>query len=72
MLGLFFTGAYILKGVQQVLHGPRNEKWSHHAMEISVREVLIVAPLMVLMLLAGIWPAWLVTIINQTVMRLVG
>ena len=72
MLGLFFTGAYILKGVQQVLHGPRNEKWSHHAMEISVREVLIVAPLMVLMLLAGIWPAWLLTMINQTVMRLVG
>ena len=41
-------------------------------MEISVREVLIVAPLMVLMLLAGIWPAWLLTMINQTVMRLVG
>lgn len=72
MLGLFFTGAYILKGVQQVLHGPRNEKWSHHPMEISLREVLIVAPLMVLILLAGIWPAWLLTMINQTVLRLVG
>ena len=41
-------------------------------MEISLREVLVVAPLMVLILLAGIWPAWLLTMINQTVLRLVG
>ncbi len=27
MIGLFFTGAYILKGIKMVLHGPLNENW---------------------------------------------
>ena len=30
MIGLFFTGAYILKGIKKVLHGPTNEHWIGH------------------------------------------
>ena len=30
MIGLLFTGAYILKGIKQVLHGPLNEEWAGH------------------------------------------
>ena len=70
MIGLFFTGAYILKALRQVLHGPLNEHWAGHLTEISVREVLVIAPLMALMLLVGVWPAWLLNVINQTVSRL--
>jgi hypothetical protein len=29
-------------------------------------------PLMALMLLIGVWPAWIVSVINQTVLRLFG
>ncbi|MEP6896126.1 MAG: NADH-quinone oxidoreductase subunit M, partial [Chloroflexota bacterium] len=29
MLGLLFTGAYILKGIAKVLYGPLNEHWAH-------------------------------------------
>ncbi|MGZ9140118.1 MAG: complex I subunit 4 family protein, partial [Nitrospira sp.] len=29
MIGLLFTGAYILKGIKKVLHGPLNEHWAH-------------------------------------------
>jgi NADH-quinone oxidoreductase subunit M len=72
MIGLFFTGAYILKGIRQVLHGPLNEKWAGHGMEISRREVLAMAPLLVLILAIGIWPAWIVSVINATVVRLFG
>lgn len=70
MIGLFFTGAYILKGLKQVLHGPLNERWAGHISEINLREVLVIAPLMVLMLWIGVWPAWILDVINRAVLML--
>jgi len=73
MLGLLFTGAYILKGLKKVLHGPMNEHWSHgeHKLtEITTREILVMAPLMVLILWIGIYPAWILDVINKAVMML--
>jgi NADH-quinone oxidoreductase subunit M len=72
MVGLLITGAYILKGLKLVLHGPLNEKWLGHRLEINRREVIAMAPLMGLMLAIGVWPAWIVGVINQTVVRLFG
>lgn len=72
MIGLLFTGAYILKGIKQTLHGPLNEKWAGHLTEISARELVVIAPLMALMLWLGVWPAWLLNVINQTVTLLFG
>jgi NADH-quinone oxidoreductase subunit M len=72
MIGLLITGAYILKGIRLVLHGPLNERWADTKLEINRREVLSIAPLMVLMLWIGVWPAWIVNVINQTVLRLSG
>ena len=72
MIGLFFTGAYILKAIRQVLHGPVNTDWSDHNMEISTREKIVVAPLIVLMLIIGIWPWWITFMINETVTTLIG
>ncbi|MFN2196653.1 MAG: NuoM family protein [Anaerolineales bacterium] len=65
MLGLLFTGAYILKGIKMVLHGPINQRWVGHLSEINLREVFVIAPLMVLMLQLGVWPAWLLDVINR-------
>jgi NADH-quinone oxidoreductase subunit M len=73
MLGLLFTGAYILKGIKKVLHGPLNEHWAHgeHKLtEISAREILVMAPLMALILWIGIYPAWILDVINKAVMML--
>ncbi len=73
MLGLLFTGAYILKGIKKVLHGPMNEHWAHgeHKLtEINVREILVMAPLMVLILWIGIYPAWILDVINKAVLML--
>ena len=72
MVGLFFTGAYILKGIAKTLHGPLNEKWQGHLTDISRREVLVLAPLVVLMLWLGLWPAWLLAVINQAMIGLFG
>ena len=73
MLGLLFTGAYILKGIRMVLHGPLNERWAHgeHRLtEINTREILVMVPLMALILWIGIWPAWILDVINKAVVML--
>jgi NADH-quinone oxidoreductase subunit M len=75
MLGLLFTGAYILKGIKKVLHGPLNEHWAaqrgeHRLAEINTREILVMVPLMALILWIGIWPAWILNVINKAVVML--
>lgn len=72
MIGLLFTGAYILKGIAKTLHGPLNEKWKGHITDINRREIAVLTPLLVLMLWLGVWPAWLLNVINQAVMKLFG
>jgi NADH-quinone oxidoreductase subunit M len=67
MIGLLMTGAYVLKGIKKVLHGPLNEHWVGHMTEINTREILVMAPLMVFILLIGIWPMWILDIINKAV-----
>ena len=73
MIGLLFTGAYILKGIRKVLHGPLNEHWAHgeHRLtDINTREILVMAPLMILILFLGIWPMGLLDVINKAMVML--
>jgi len=72
MIGLLITGAYILKGVGMVLHGPLNPRWADHSLEINRREIAAIGPLMALMLWIGVWPAWILDVINKTVLHLFG
>ena len=67
-IGLFFTGVYVLKALKLVLHGPLNERWVGKLTDITWREVAIVAPLMALLLLTGIYPAWILDLINRATM----
>ena len=67
MIGLFFTGIYILKGIKLVLHGPLNERWVGHLTDISFREIVVVVPLAVLIIIIGVYPAWILDVINKTV-----
>jgi len=64
MFGLFLTGAYILKVIGKVLHGPLNERWKDTKIEISVRERLAMVPLIGLMLAIGVWPYWILSMIG--------
>jgi NADH-quinone oxidoreductase subunit M len=67
MIGLLFTGGYILKGIRGVLHGPFNMQWRDTKLEIDLREFVAIAPLMVLMLVTGIAPNWVLSVINASV-----
>jgi NADH-quinone oxidoreductase subunit M len=66
MIGLLMTGAYILKGIGETLHGPVKEEWKGLP-PMTLREHLIIWPLMILMLSIGLWPQWLQAVINDTV-----
>jgi len=44
-----------------------NEQMAGHLSEINLRELVVMAPLMALMLVTGIWPAWLLDMINKAV-----
>jgi len=68
-IGLVVTAAFLLWMIQRVLLGPLNPRWEKIP-EISVREIIAVAPLMVFMLLIGVYPSWILTTINQTVLNL--
>jgi NADH-quinone oxidoreductase subunit M len=74
MIGLLMTGAYILKAIQKVLHGPVNEELLHHTemTEINWTERLALAPLMLLSLVIGLYPFWLMSPINEAVTKLIG
>jgi NADH-quinone oxidoreductase subunit M len=52
------------------LHGPLDETHSHHLTEINKREIAVIAPLMVLMLWLGVWPSWLLDVIDKAMMAL--
>jgi len=69
MLGLLLTGAYILKGIGFTLHGDLNPQLKG-LKDMNLREHLVIWPLMLLMLSLGIWPQWLLVVINATVSRL--
>ncbi|HSG17575.1 MAG TPA: NADH-quinone oxidoreductase subunit M, partial [Anaerolineae bacterium] len=69
MLGLLLTGAYILKGIGFTLHGELNPE-RKDLTDMTLREHLVIWPLMILMLSLGVWPQWLLAVINDTVTRL--
>ena len=70
LVGLLFTGAYILKGLKHALFGPLVEKWANLP-DMTLREVLVIGPLMALMLLLGIWPLTLLDVIHRSMVALV-
>jgi NADH-quinone oxidoreductase subunit M len=70
MIGLLFTGSYILKGIRATLHGPFNMRWRDYNLEIELREFIAVSPLLVLMLVTGVFPNWIMPIINGSVTQI--
>jgi len=66
LLGLLITGAYILKGIKHTLFGPCSDLCPHLT-DLTAREIAIMVPLMALMLALGVWPMWLLDVINRAV-----
>ena len=68
MFGLLMTGAYVLKAIKMTLHDQLNPRWKE-IKDISWREAWALIPLMVLILITGIWPRWVLDVINAAALR---
>ncbi|MGH2667794.1 MAG: complex I subunit 4 family protein, partial [bacterium] len=73
--GIVVAAAYMLKVIRQILLGPLNERW--RALEdMNPRELLSLAPLLILVLALGVYPVWLLSIqhaaLTQFLLQVVG
>jgi NADH-quinone oxidoreductase subunit M len=69
-LGIVFTAAFMLWTIQRMLFGTAKEKFqdlydSRHLFDMDLREILTMAPLLLFMVLVGVYPDVLVKMINQ-------
>jgi NADH-quinone oxidoreductase subunit M len=67
MIGLLFTGAYILKGIRATLHGPFNMHWQDTNLEVDWREFVAVVVLGIFIFWTGLYPNWILDSINSSV-----
>ena len=62
-IGIIVTAGYMLWTIQRIFLGPVNERWKD-LKDMAGFELAAMAPLAVLMLVIGIYPHWLVRIID--------
>ena len=65
-LGLFATAYFLLTFWQRVFHGPRGPGVAAFR-DLSALEILTLVPTVVLMLVLGVWPQFLMSILNPLV-----
>lgn len=68
--GILLAAAYLLYMIQRVLLGNLNQKWAHLP-DMNGREIFTLAPLMVLILVVGIYPKIVLQYITPTLEALV-
>lgn len=65
ILGIVITAGLYLRAISQVFLGESREQWTGMA-DLNVREVLALGPLLILIIVVGIAPAWVLDIIHKT------
>ena len=68
-LGIILAATYLLYMIQRILLGPLNEKWSGLS-EINGREIATLVPLMVLVVLIGVYPSVFIQYVAPTLDKL--
>jgi NADH-quinone oxidoreductase subunit M len=58
LIGIILAAAYLLYMIQRVLLGALNPRWSQLP-DINGREIFTLAPLMVIILIFGVYPQWI-------------
>lgn len=65
LIGIILAATYLLYMIQRVLLGPLNEKWAKLT-DINRREIFTLAPLMVPILVIGIYPQWILNYLTPS------
>jgi NADH-quinone oxidoreductase subunit M len=66
--GLLVTAIFILTLIQKVWCGPLNEKWARFT-DLTYDEITLILPSTLLMFVLGIWPQFVIAVINPTVVH---
>lgn len=69
LLGLLFTAVFLLKILDRVFYRPVNERWRQMP-DLTAGERLMLAPVVALMFVLGIYPQLILGPVNQTVVHL--
>jgi NADH-quinone oxidoreductase subunit M len=70
VLGILVTAIFILTIIQRVFAGPLNEKWSKLP-DLTLRERVLVGIPIALMFVLGLYPRFVLDVINSTAVRMV-
>lgn len=69
ILGIVITAGLYLKAINQVFLGETNTKWQGMP-DLSMRELFTLVPLLLLIVIIGVAPAWLLNVIHKTTIAL--
>ena len=69
-LGILVTAIFLLTLIQRVFCGPLNERWAKLP-DLTTAERLLVLPSIALMFVLGIWPQFILGVVDATVVKLV-
>lgn len=70
VIGILVTAIFLLTIIQRVFAGPLNEKWSKLP-DLTLRERVLVGVPIALMFLFGLYPRFVLDVINSTAVRMV-
>ncbi len=70
VIGIVVTAAFFLKLIKDVFLGPFNRRWEG-LRDMSARELLTTAPLVALTILIGVYPAFLIQMMDATLANLI-
>ncbi len=71
LLGIVITAALFLRMVQKVFLGPLPERWSDWT-DLGAWELAAIVPMLVLVVVIGIAPAWLVNVVDSATRAMTG
>ena len=69
-IGILVTAIFLLTLIQRVFCGPLNERWAKLP-DLTTAERLLVLPSIALMFVLGIWPQFILGVVDATVVKLV-
>jgi NADH-quinone oxidoreductase subunit M len=70
VFGLLATAIFMLTILQRIFNGPLNQKWAGLP-DLTIRERVLVLPAIGLMFALGIYPQFVLGVVNSTVVRMV-
>lgn len=71
LLGILITAALFLTMLQQLFFGPLSPRWSRFP-DLTASEMAVMAGLLVFVVLIGVYPAWLLAVIDSAAVGILG